>query len=87
MAEIRRQLRQQALHIRALAIPANQARQGERMPKIMQPRLVASPVNAAHPGLLADLLERLLGAGARGALASTRQKERSVRSDRRTLAT
>ena len=57
------------------------------MSKVMQTRLVASPVDATHLGLLADLLERFFGAGARRPPASTCQQERRVRSDRRTLAT
>jgi hypothetical protein len=83
MTEIGRQLRQQALHVGALSVPAHQARHGKGGPQVMQPRLVTSTVDTTHLGVFTHSLERVFGTGARGALALTRQEERRIGADRR----
>jgi len=48
MAEVRCQLRQQALHVCPLTIPGDQAVDCEGMPRIMKSRLVTTSVTAQH---------------------------------------
>jgi hypothetical protein len=63
MAEISCQLRQQALHVCALAIPANQAMNCEGMSQVVKTRLIAAFVppydTCADPQSAEDILSRV----------------------------
>ena len=65
MAEVSRQLWQQALHIRYLAIPGDHTVDGGGVPQVMQSWLIAAAVMTQHAGPNSESAEEVLCRAAR----------------------
>ena len=58
--EVNGEVVHQPLHVRPLPIPLRQPVDRERVPKVVQPRLVAGAVGTAHLGVFPESLECIL---------------------------
>src|SRR6516164_9875508 len=75
MAEVSRQLWQQALHIRSLAIPGDHTVDGGGLPQVMQSWLIAAAVMTQHASPNSQLAEDVLCRVARHRGGSARQEQ------------
>ena len=81
VSEVRRQVRQQPLHVLALTVPTDQSIQRERVAEVVQAWSERPTGRPLQPGLLPDALEDQLGRLAQD--ATTVQSARNEVSSRR----
>jgi len=58
--EVSGKQREHSLYVFSLAIPGQETSHGKRVPKVMEPRLIAGTVESQYPGFLSQPLELMV---------------------------